>query len=81
MLLTPGRAPVLFVSTYSNVDAGPGLLERSLVSVTITSTGPEPSRDAGEPAGSVSRAAGIVTVREVEFRTWIDASAACQAPT
>lgn len=78
--VTLGSTPELLMSTYSNVDGGPAALDCPSVSVTITSTGPAPSCDAGAPAGSVSAAGGSVSVRDVAPRTRTAPAGACHAP-
>jgi hypothetical protein len=79
--VTLGTAPAALVSKYSNVDAGPGALERPSVSVTITATGPAPSCGVGEWAATVWLAGGSVSVSELGPSTWTALVGACQAPT
>ena len=69
------------VSTYSNVEAGPGALDSPPFSVTITSAGPAPSCGAGASGGSVWRAGGNVAVIEVGLSTVKRPGASCAAPT
>ena len=69
------------VSTYSNVELGPGALDSPPFSVTITSAGPAPSCGAGASGGSVWRAGGNVAVIVVGLSTVKRPGANCAAPT
>src|ERR1700689_2440974 len=69
MPVMAGKEPVAVVSTYSKVAAGPGRLDSSSLSVTMTSTGPAPSWGAGASGGLAARAGGNVAVIVLALRT------------
>ena len=81
MPVTLGVAPPSVLSTYSNVDAGPGALERPSASVTITSTGPAPSWGRARAAATCRWRGGSVSVSVSAPSTWMALGGACHAPT